>query len=98
MNKTVPKLDYKERHQEEPQSAGLMFTESLKSFDQYISGNSRRLFAHPNVHVVIVVLEAVSIVGKDLTAHIMQRIWKDFWIVHAFIIFECNSEEVVLLI
>lgn len=88
----------KRQHQEEePQSAALMFTDSLTKFDEYLTGNSRRPFAHPNVHIIILVSDPEMDVdggGNSLAAHIMRTLWKDFWIVDAFVVFFCQSEEV----
>lgn len=83
-------------HQFEPQSASLIFTDTLTAFDEYLSKHSGRLFFHPNVHIVIVVSHNTRVVDHDLAAHIMQTLWKEFWTVHAFIVFICDSEEVCM--
>lgn len=94
-NKTIPTIELGQQRQEEPQYGALMLTDSLDTFDQYITGNSRRLFAHPSVHIVILVSAPFGENDRNMAGHIMRSLWTDFWVVHAFIVFMCEEEEVI---
>lgn len=77
---------------EEPQVGAIVLINSVSILDKYLEGPPRHPFLQPQVNFVIVV---ASRFDKDLAAHLMQVLWREYRIRRAILICSCSDSEVI---
>lgn len=85
---------HKRVRRDEPELGGLIFSSSLKTIDKYIRGPPRRPFHNPSGNFVIIISRPVESGDAYLTAHILQKLWRDYRIMHLFIFASCEQYKV----
>lgn len=89
----IPK-SLKRVRRDEPELCGLIFTASLKTLENYITGPPRRPFHNPSGNFVIIISKPVDSDGGLLAAHILRILWRDYRILHIFILASCEEFKV----
>lgn len=76
-----------------PRRGSIVIVAALETLQAFLRGPPRHPFARPAGNFVIVITAADAVAKRDLTAHVMQVLWREYRTKRVFVVLACDSAD-----
>lgn len=76
-----------------PRLGSIVIVTALETLQDFLRGTPRHPFFRPAGNFVIIVSDSGAVAKRDLTAHVMQVLWRDYRTKRVFIVLACDQSE-----